>query len=408
MGESMAAIQGVTILGSTGTIGVNTLDVISRHLDRFRVEALTANRNWQKLLEQCKQWKPRYAVIGDERHADDLALGLAEHGLDGVDVLSGPLALEEVCQLESVTQVMAGIVGAAGLLPSLAAARAGKRVLLANKEALVMSGDLFKRAVLHHGAELLPIDSEHNAIFQCLPYPHDGALSELGVNRVLLTGSGGPFRTLPLSQLNSVTPEQACAHPNWVMGKKISVDSASMMNKGLEFIEACYLFGTDASVIEIVVHPESVIHSMVSYSDGSVLAQMGNPDMRTPIAHAMAWPDRMAAGVEPLDFHALSGLHFERPDLQRFPCLELAQYAWAEGGSASAVLNAANEVAVQSFLDGKIPFTAIPETIRFALDHRTSALADSLAEVLSADNESRDLSRRYLEDTYKVMNRQDS
>lgn len=392
----------VTILGATGTIGVNTLDVISRNKDRFRVEALTANQNWQKLHQQCKEWRPRFAVLADETYAPALQKALVDSGLDDVQVLAGSAGLEHVASLPSVDQVMAGIVGAAGLLPTLAAARAGKRVLLANKEALVMSGSLFKQAIKTHGAELLPIDSEHNAIFQCLPFPHEGCLPQLGVERILLTGSGGPFRTVPVETLAKVTPEQACAHPNWVMGRKISVDSASMMNKGLEFIEACYLFGTTPSAIEIVVHPESIVHSMVSYEDGSVLAQMGNPDMRTPIAHAMAWPDRMQAGVEPLDFYSLSGLHFERPDPQRFPCLDLAQRAFSEGGSASAVLNAANEIAVQSFLDGEIPFTGIPETISNALDHRTQAEADSLEEILRADEESRMLSRRYIENTYKV------
>ncbi|CAG0910076.1 unnamed protein product, partial [Cyprideis torosa] len=335
-----------------------------------------------------------------ERKAEAFEADLREKGLDATKVLCGLQGLVAVSELAEVSQVMAGIVGAAGLLPTLAAARAGKRVLLANKEALVMSGELFKRAIAENGAELLPIDSEHNAIFQCMPFPHDGRLESLGIDKILLTGSGGPFRLLPLERLQAVTPDEACAHPNWVMGRKISVDSASMMNKGLEFIEACYLFGTEPGRIEIVVHPESVIHSMVAYTDGSVLAQMGNPDMRTPIAHAMAWPDRMDAGVKPLNFFTLSGLNFERPDPQRFPCLELAQRALEEGGTAAAVLNAANEVAVQNFLDKVIPFTAIPETIRYSLDHMTVAASDSIEEILAADAESRMLSNQYISNSF--------
>lgn len=393
---------GVTVLGSTGTIGVNTLDVVKRNADKFKIIALTANGNWEKLLQQCIEWQPAYAVLADESQADFLHNGLASAGLSDVAVLAGETALQKVASLPDVDQVMAGIVGAAGLLPTLAAARAGKRVLLANKEALVMSGELFKQAVKENDAELLPIDSEHNAIFQCLPFPHEGKLPELGIQRLLLTGSGGPFRTLPLDQLPNVTPEQACAHPNWVMGRKISVDSATMMNKGLEFIEACYLFGTEPDRVQIVVHPESVIHSMVSYIDGSVLAQMGNPDMRTPIAHAMAWPDRIPAGVDQLDFFAVAALNFERPDTQRFPCLELARRAFETGGSATAVLNAANEVAVEKFLEGSIPFTAIAETIRYSLDHMTSSSATTIDEVLGADQEGRLLSCHHIEKTYGI------
>ncbi|HHJ20256.1 MAG TPA: 1-deoxy-D-xylulose-5-phosphate reductoisomerase, partial [Gammaproteobacteria bacterium] len=315
--------QGVTILGATGTIGVNTLDVISRHPDRYSVVALTANQNIERLLEQCLQWRPAYAVVADETRVQDFAALVSKAGLE-LEILSGVDGLSRVCQLPETDAVMAGIVGAAGLLPTLAAAQAGKRVLLANKEALVMSGDLFMQAVKDHGAELLPIDSEHNAIFQCIPDDlQHSTLDDQGIKHILLTASGGPFRQFTAAQLAEVTPEQACAHPNWVMGRKISVDSATMMNKGLEIIEACWLFNTTPDRIRVVVHPQSVIHSMVAYADGSVLAQMGNPDMRTPIAHAMAWPQRMRSGVADLDFFTTAALTFEPPDLERFPCLGL-------------------------------------------------------------------------------------
>lgn len=395
----MTVVKAVTILGSTGTIGVNTLDVIERNTDRFKVVALTAHRNKQRLLEQCIKWCPLYAVMVDPDAAEALASDLQLRGLD-TTVLVGIDGLEKVSCLPEVDQVMAGIVGAAGLLPTLAAARAGKRVLLANKEALVMSGELFMHAVRDHGAELLPIDSEHNAIFQCMPEHFRGELADSGVSKILLTGSGGPFRTFPLENFSSITPEQACAHPNWVMGRKISVDSATMMNKGLEIIEASWLFNADLEDIQVVIHPESIIHSMVSYNDGSVLAQMGNPDMRTPIAHAMSWPERCPSGVEQLDIFEVAKLSFEQPDYQRFPCLRMAQEALAAGGAAPAVLNAGNEVAVEAFLANEIPFTAIPETISHCLTLMGDRSAQDLPAVLAADDEARAVGREYIQHTY--------
>ncbi len=378
---------GVTILGATGTIGVNTLDVIARHPQRYRVVALTAHRNVARLAEQCARFRPAYAVVADPARAGELRERLRRVSPE-TEVLAGSEGLVQVCELPETDQVMAGIVGAAGLLPNLAAARAGKRVLLANKEALVMSGRLFMDAVRHSGAELLPIDSEHNAVFQCLP-PGGGPLAERGVTRILLTASGGPFRTFDAARLAEVTPEQACAHPNWVMGRKISVDSATMMNKGLEVIEACWLFDTTPEHIEVVIHPQSVIHSLVSYADGSMLAQLGNPDMRTPIAHAMAWPERIDSGVEPLDLFAVGRLDFERPDETRFPCLRLAREAGAAGGTMPAVLNAANEVAVAAFLERAIPFTAIPAVIEDALAAIAPRPGDDLDEILAVDAEAR-------------------
>ncbi len=395
----MSRSQGITILGSTGTIGVNTLDVISRNMSRFHVVALTANRNVDRLFEQCLQWTPAYAVMVDESAAEQLATKLRAAGLS-TEVLSGIDGLERVSRLEDTDQVMAGIVGAAGLLPTLAAAEAGKRVLLANKEALVMSGEIFMDTVRRSGAELLPIDSEHNAIFQCMPEHFSGALRDSGVSKILLTGSGGPFRSYPLDKFSEITPEQACAHPNWVMGRKISVDSATMMNKGLEIIEASWLFNASLDDIQVVIHPESIIHSMVSYSDGSVLAQMGNPDMRTPIAHAMSWPDRIDSGVAQLDVFEVAQLSFEKPDYARFPCLKMAQDALAAGGAAPAILNAANEVAVEAFLENEIPFTAIPETISHCLNHMGVRSADTLENVLLADQEARETSRAYLQQRY--------
>lgn len=379
---------GVTILGSTGTIGVNTLDVISRNPERFHVVALTANRNVELMAEQVRRWQPLYAVMADEAAAAGLREALAGAAAGRTQILSGAHAVADVAALPEADQVMAGIVGAAGLLPSLAAARAGKRVLLANKEALVMSGQLFMDAVSSAGAELLPIDSEHNAIFQCMP-GRSGALDALGVRRILLTASGGPFREMPLEAFDTITPEQAVAHPNWVMGRKISVDSATMMNKGLELIEACWLFDTDIAHIDVVLHRQSVIHSMVEYSDGSVLAQMGNPDMRTPIAHAMAWPERIDAGVESLDLFSIARLDFQAPDEARFPCLGLAREAMRRGGTATAVLNAANEVAVEAFLNRAIRFTDIPVLVESALDSVAAMPADSLEIVLEADRAAR-------------------
>ena len=387
--------QGIAILGATGSIGTSTLDVLSRHPERFRVVALTANRNVDRLFQQCVEFKPEFAVMVDHAAAAELGKRLAAEApqlASTIEVLAGAEALEQVAALAQVDAVMAAIVGAAGLASSLAAARAGKRVLLANKEALVMSGHLFMEQVVSGGAELLPIDSEHNAIFQCLPvgYPGDRASRECsGVRRILLTGSGGPFRTTPLAELDTVTPEQACAHPNWDMGRKISVDSATMMNKGLELIEACWLFDATPDQIEVVLHPQSVIHSMVDYVDGSVLAQMGNPDMRTPIAHALAWPERMDSGVAALDLHAIAGLTFEHIDLQRYPALGLAFDAARDGGTAPALLNAANEVAVAAFLDAQLPFTAIAMLCADTLMKLASEPANDLDTVLDADQRAR-------------------
>lgn len=383
-------MKALTILGSTGTIGVNTLDVVARNAGRFEVLALTANTDHVRMSEQCARWHPRYAVMADAQAAEHLARNL--HKIDStIEVLAGGEGLERVAAGADVDYVMAGIVGAAGLLPSLAAAKAGKRVLLANKEALVMSGDLFMQAVRANGAELLPIDSEHNAIFQCMPedHEHGHGLDHAGVSRILLTGSGGPFRTTPLSALEAVTPAQACAHPNWVMGRKISVDSATMMNKGLEVIEACWLFDTETDRVEVVIHPQSVIHSMVEYEDGSVLAQLGNPDMRTPIAHALCWPQRMGSGVERLDLAAVGRLDFEPVDLQRFPCLRLGFEASRAGSGASTVLNAANEIAVQTFLEERIRFTDIPSIIEHTLENCRLDAPASVEDVLALDGEAR-------------------
>ncbi len=374
--------QRLTILGATGSIGVSTLDVVARHPERFEVVALTGHRRIDVLAEQCRRFKPRYAVVGANDDAARLAAMLA--GVD-TEVLSGREALSRVATLPEVDAVMAAIVGAAGLPPSLAAAQAGKRVLLANKEALVMAGKVFMNAVKQAGATLLPIDSEHNAVFQSLPAGFAGDYARHGVSRILLTASGGPFRRTALADLEKVTPEQACAHPNWSMGRKISVDSATMMNKGLEVIEARWLFDATPDQIEVVIHPQSVIHSLVQYVDGSVIAELGNPDMRTPIAHALAYPERIDAGVAPLDLFAVAQLNFERPDLGRFPCLALAYRALRGGGNAPAVLNAANEVAVEAFLEGRLPFQRIAAVIAATLDAVPVAPADDLAAVLAAD-----------------------
>lgn len=389
-------MKGVTILGSTGSIGVNTLDVLSRHPENYRVVALTGNSNVDAMWEQCRRFRPAYAVMADAGTARELRQRCAQGGLP-TEVLEGVSGLEAVAGLPETDYVMAAIVGASGLLPTLAAARAGKRVLLANKEALVMSGRLFMEAARDHGAELLPIDSEHNAVFQCMPAGFERGLPEVGVRRILLTASGGPFRRTPVKELASVTPDQACAHPNWVMGRKISVDSATMMNKGLEVVEACWLFNTTQEKVEVVLHPQSVIHSMVEYVDGSVLAQLGNPDMRTPIAHALAWPRRMDSGVAALDLFAVARLDFERPDAERFPCLQLARQAMIAGGTSTAILNAANEVAVASFLEGRAAFLDIPQLIAAALDGVAGEAADSLEAVLAADAAARDFVRRRVE-----------
>ena len=380
---------GITILGSTGSIGVSTLDVISQHNETYSVVALTANHNVDRMYEQCLAFSPEYAVMVDADAADKLAMKLTGSGHTDITVLSGIEGLEKVASLDQVEQVMAAIVGAAGLRPSLAAARSGKRVLLANKEALVLSGQIFIDEVKNHGAELLPIDSEHNAIFQCMPVNYREGLAKNGITKILLTASGGPFRTKNLNELHDVTPAQACAHPNWEMGRKISVDSATMMNKGLEVIEARWLFDASADDIQVVVHPQSVIHSMVQYNDGSVLAQLGNPDMRTPIAHAMAWPQRMASGVASLDLFEIARLDFEQPDFERFPCLRLSYEALRAGGTSTAILNAANEIAVEAFLNEKIGYTAIPEIIESTLSLVSSNEASDLTCILADDAKAR-------------------
>lgn len=384
--------QRITVLGATGSIGTSTLDVIARHPERFEVFALSAQRQVDALFAQCLRFAPRYAVLGDEAAALQLRQRLGEAG-SATEVLGGAAALEDIAAAGEVDTVMAAIVGAAGLPPALAAARAGKKVLLANKEALVLAGGLFMDAVAGAGALLLPIDSEHNAVFQALPadYRRDPAVA--GVRRVLLTASGGPFRTRALHELDGVTPEQACAHPKWVMGRKISVDSATMMNKGLEVIEAHWLFGVDADAIEVVVHPQSVIHSLVDYVDGSVLAQLGNPDMRTPIAHALAWPQRIDSGVRALDLFEIARLDFERPDYQRFPCLALAYGALRSGGCAPAVLNAANEEAVAAFLDHGLPYRQIPAVIAATLERVCDLPVDSVEAILAADVQARAVAR---------------
>jgi 1-deoxy-D-xylulose-5-phosphate reductoisomerase len=381
-------VKGVVILGSTGSVGASTLDVIARHRDALRVVALTARANDARLFEQCLEHRPEVAVLVDWIAAARLAERLKSAGLP-TRVLRGETALEEVVRLPETDVVMAAIVGAAGLLPTLAAARAGKRLLLANKEALVMSGSLLIEAVRASGAQLIPIDSEHNAIFQCLPSAAIAGQRPPGLRRILLTASGGPFLSTPSEQLRRVTPDQACAHPNWVMGRKISVDSATLMNKGLELIEACWLFGVTPDDIEVVVHPQSVVHSMVEYLDGSVLAQLGNPDMRTPISHALSWPERWESGVEPLDIVGLGRLTFEAPDLERFPCLRLAQRAARAGGTMPAILNAANEAAVASFLDGHLNFTSIPMVIEGVLNCSAAAPVPNLETILAADRAAR-------------------
>lgn len=385
-------MQKLTILGATCSIGVSTLDVVARHPDRFQIYALSGHSRVVELAEQCLTYKPRYAVVADQSSAQQLQQ-LLRPGSPETEVLYGVEGLCYIASAPEVDTVMAAIVGAAGLLPTLEAARAGKKVLLANKESLVMAGRLFMDAVREAGAILLPIDSEHNAIFQCLPsgYSPD---HRAGVQKVLLTASGGPFRTTPLEALSAISPEQACAHPNWDMGRKISVDSATMMNKGLELIEACWLFDLSPSQIEVVIHPQSVIHSMVEYVDGSVLAQLGNPDMRTPIAHAMAWPERVDSGVSRLDIIATARLDFEAPDLERFPCLLLAMEAARLGGSAPTVLNAANEMAVEAFLNGDISFTRIAEVVAVVLAGTVTTEPNTLEAVQSIDQ----LARQYAVD----------
>ncbi|MEE9424362.1 MAG: 1-deoxy-D-xylulose-5-phosphate reductoisomerase [Methylococcales bacterium] len=384
------------VLGSTGSIGVSTLDVVARHPDKYRVVALTANKNVDDLYQQCLRHRPEYAVMVDAGAASDLQSKISASSADHVQVLSGAEALAKVASLPDVNTVMAAIVGAAGLLPTLAAANAGHTVLLANKEALVMSGTLLMQAVADNNAVLLPIDSEHNAIFQSMPADYTIGQQAHGVRKILLTASGGPFRTLPIEKLDAVTPEQAVAHPNWDMGRKISVDSATMMNKGLELIEACLLFSMPAKAIQIVIHPQSVIHSMVDYDDGSVLAQLGNPDMRTPIAHSLAWPNRIDSGVEPLDIFQVKTLDFEPPDEARFPCLKLAVDAAELGGTRPTVLNAGNEVAVEAFLDSRIRFTDIPKVIEQCLSDVEQSMPDCINSILKVDANARDAANEFI------------
>lgn len=391
----MSHLQQITVLGATGSIGLNTLDVIARHPERYQVFALSGFSRLAELEALCMIYRPRFAVVPQALQARHLQQGLRAAGLV-TQVLHGPEGLCQVAAHPDVDAVMAAIVGAAGLSPTLAAVEAGKKVLLANKEALVMSGALFMQAVRRSGAVLLPIDSEHNAIFQCLPGDYARGLQQVGVRRILLTASGGPFREMPLDELHAVTPEQACAHPNWSMGRKISVDSASMMNKGLELIEACWLFDATAEQVEVLVHPQSVIHSLVDYVDGSVLAQLGNPDMRTPISHALAWPARIDSGVAPLDLFAIARLDFQAPDEQRFPCLRLAREAAQAGGTAPVLLNAANEVAVAAFLERRIRFTEIASMIADILHTEPAIAVESLDTVLAADARARDLAEQWL------------
>ena len=383
-------MQNITVLGATGSIGRSTLDVVARHPGRYRIFALTANRKYAELAALCRVHRPQYAVMADAGQAPALEKALRRDGLK-TQVLAGEEGLVASVVATEVDTVMAAIVGAAGLAPSLAAAGAGKKILLANKEALVMAGPIFMKKVHDTGATLLPIDSEHNAIFQCLPNHLHGGLADKGVRRILLTGSGGPFRTHTTESLSSVTPDQACAHPNWIMGRKISVDSATMMNKGLEVIEAHWLFGAAPEQIQVVIHPQSIIHSMVEYSDGSVLAQLGNPDMRTPIAQALAYPERIEAGVDPLNLFRTGTLTFEEPNFTRFPALGLAYHVLREGGSAPAVFNAANEVAVAAFLEHKLAFNRITDIISAVLERISVAAVTQLEDVIEADRLSRAL-----------------
>jgi 1-deoxy-D-xylulose-5-phosphate reductoisomerase len=385
----------LTVLGATGTIGINTLDVVARHPGRFEIFALTGATQVERMVEQCRTHRPRIAVMSELGAAAALRKRMKEEKLP-VTVLEGEAALTEVAIAPEVDTVMAAIVGAAGLPATLAAAQAGKRILLANKETLVVAGQLFMDAIAASGAELLPIDSEHNAIFQALPRDFDGDFQRAGVRALWLTASGGPFRTLSAEAISAATPAQAVAHPNWVMGKKISVDSASLMNKGLEVIEARWLFNARPEQIRVVVHPQSIVHSMVEYADGSVIAQMGTPDMRTPIAYALGFPERIAAGVSALELMGKQ-LTFEPPDTARFPCLQLAFDALRAGGNAAAVLNAANEVAVARFLDGAVPFNAIAASIAYALDELAGSAADSLDDLLDADRQARSVAGAYLE-----------
>jgi 1-deoxy-D-xylulose-5-phosphate reductoisomerase len=391
----MSRPQQITVLGATGSIGLSTLDVIARHPDRYQVFALSGFTRLSELLALCVRHVPRFAVVPEVAAARTLQDDLRAAGLS-TRVLVGEKGLCQVASDPEVDTVMAAIVGAAGLRPTLAAVEVGKKILLANKEALVMSGELFMQAVRKSGSVLLPIDSEHNAIFQCMPLDYARGLEAVGVRRILLTASGGPFRQTPMAELAHVSPAQACAHPNWSMGRKISVDSASMMNKGLELIEACWLFDARPSQVEVVIHPQSVIHSLVDYVDGSVLAQLGNPDMRTPIANALAWPERIDSGVAPLDLFAIARLDFELPDEERFPCLRLARQAAEAGNSAPAMLNAANEVAVAAFLDERVRYPEIASIIEEVLNLEPVVAVDDLDAVFTADAKARLLAGQWL------------
>jgi 1-deoxy-D-xylulose-5-phosphate reductoisomerase len=389
-----AALQNICILGSTGSIGVSTLDVIALHPDKYRIESLTAHSNVDLLFEQIKRFKPDRVVVVDELAGSALRERLANESQGKVELLTGVQNLEQVASSETVDTVMAAIVGAAGLLPTLAAVKAGKKVLLANKEALVCSGQIFIDAMQVSGAQLIPVDSEHNAIFQCLPFneqarPGFCQLKQNGISKILLTGSGGPFRAKPLPDFEAITPDEACAHPNWDMGRKISVDSATMMNKGLEFIEAKWLFNVSADDIEVIIHPQSTIHSMVQYTDGSVLAQMGNPDMRTPIAHALAYPKRIESGVASLDFLKASAFEFQEVDFDRYPNLQLAIEACRAGQGACTALNAANEVSVAAFLDEKIKFTQIAQINETSLQKFVSEKVENIDDVILLDQQVR-------------------
>lgn len=389
-------MQQVCILGSTGSVGQNTLNVIALNSERYRVHSLVGGKNYKVMLGQIRQFAPERVVMSDPYAAKWLCEAVKVESLK-TEVLSGSWQMESVAADSAVDIVMAAIVGAVGLLPTLSAIKAGKKVLLANKEALVMMGDLFMESVRNSGAVLLPIDSEHNAIFQCMPKEYATGLDNIGVRRILLTASGGPFRDRPLDTFAGITPAQACAHPRWCMGKKISVDSATMMNKGLEFIEACWLFGARASQVEVVIHPQSIIHSMVDYNDGSVLAQMGNPDMRTPIAHALAWPQRINSGVSPLSLIDIARLDFYEPCMKRYKCLGLATEAAAAGGTAAAMLNAANEEAVDAFLGGGLQFDSIAEVVDFTLQSLQVVPADSVDSVLNADRLARSIAKKQID-----------
>jgi 1-deoxy-D-xylulose-5-phosphate reductoisomerase len=387
-------VKQITILGATGSIGQSTLEIAALHPERYRLFALTANHSHEKMEALCRRFEPSFAVMSDPGSALRLQQEIA--GLP-TEVLSGEDGLTQVAAAEEVDVVVAAIVGAVGLMPTLAAVRSGKRVLLANKESLVMAGALFMEEVGRYGAQLLPVDSEHNAIFQCLPAGSIGSDPDgKGLHKIILTGSGGPFRDLATRDLADVTPEQACAHPNWDMGPKISVDSATMMNKGLELIEACWLFAVDHSDVEILLHRQSIVHSMVSYDDGSVIAQMGNPDMRTPIANALAWPERIESGVEPLNLLQVGQLDFTSADEDRYPCLALARQAWQQGGNSMAILNAANEIAVEHFLDRRIRFTEISSLITEVMEKTKSGPADDLDAILDADVAARRLAREVI------------